>query len=107
MTFLLDYAWPGNVREMENAIERAMILSQDHKIQPECLPPEIRNGAHPPRDLLPSDELSVKKLTRILEADLIRRALKKTGGNRSQASRILEISHPALLSKIREYGIEK
>jgi len=107
MMFLLDYAWPGNVREMENAIERAMILSQDHKIQPECLPPEIRNGAHPPRDLLPSDELSVKKLTRLLEADLIRRALKKTGGNRSQASRILEISHPALLSKIREYGIEK
>ncbi len=107
MALLLEYAWPGNVREMENAIERAMILSQDHKIQPEGLPPEIRNGAHPPRDYLLSDELSVKKATRILEADLIRRALKKTGGNRSQASRILEISHPALLSKIREYGIEK
>lgn len=107
LALLLEYAWPGNVREMENAIERAMILSQDHKIQPECLPPEIRNGAHPPRDLLLGDELSVKKARRILEADLIRRALKKTGGNRSQASRILEISHPALLSKIREYGIER
>ena len=107
MALLLEYAWPGNVREMENAIERAMILSHDHRIQPECLPPEIRNGSHPPRDLLLSDELSVKKATRILEADLIRRALKKTGGNRSQASRILEISHPALLSKIREYGIER
>ncbi|MBP1716338.1 MAG: histidine kinase [Deltaproteobacteria bacterium] len=107
LALLLEYAWPGNVREMENAIERAMILSRDPKIQPECLPPEIRNGARPPRDFLLNDELSVKKATRILEADLIRRALKKTGGNRSQASRILEISHPALLSKIREYGIEK
>ena len=107
MALLLEYAWPGNVREMENAIERAMILSRDPKIQPECLPPEIRNGARPPRDFLLNDELSVKKATRILEADLIRRALKKTEGNRSQASRILEISHPALLSKIREYGIEK
>ena len=61
LALLLEYAWPGNVREMENAIERAMILSQDSKIQPECLPPEIRNGAHPPRNLLLSDELSVKK----------------------------------------------
>jgi two-component system response regulator AtoC len=107
LALLLEYAWPGNVREMENAIERAMILSHDHKIQPESLPPEIRNGAHAPRDFLLSEELSVKKATRILEADLIRRVLKKTGGNRSQASRILEISHPALLSKIREYGIER
>ena len=107
MGLLLEYAWPGNVREMENAIERAMILSHDNKIQPECLPPEIRNGVHPPKDFLLSEELSVKKATRLLEADLIRRALKKTGGNRSQASRILEISHPALLSKIREYGIER
>jgi len=107
MALLLEYAWPGNVREMENAIERAMILSHDRKIQSECLPPEIRNGAHPPTEFLLNEELSVKKATRILEADLIRRVLKKTGGNRSQASRILEISHPALLSKIREYGIEK
>jgi len=107
LALLLEYAWPGNVREMENSIERAMILSPDQRIQPECLPPEIRNGSHPPTDLLLREEMSVKKATRILEADLIRRALKKTGGNRSQASRILEISHPALLSKIREYGIEK
>jgi two-component system response regulator AtoC len=43
----------------------------------------------------------------MMEEDLIRRALKRTGGNRSQASKILEISHPSLLSKMREYGIEE
>jgi two-component system, NtrC family, response regulator AtoC len=107
MAMLLEYSWPGNVRELENAIERAMILSRDQKIDPDYLPPEIRGGAHSPKDLFSPDQLSVKKATRILEADLIRRALKKTGGNRSQAARILEISHPALLSKIREYGIER
>jgi two-component system response regulator AtoC len=107
MVMLLEYSWPGNVRELENAIERAMILSNGRKIDPDYLPPEIRGGAHFPRDFFSADQLSVKKATRVLEADLIRRALKKTGGNRSQAARILEISHPALLSKIREYGIER
>ena len=107
MAMLLEYSWPGNVRELENAIERAMILSHGQKIDPDYLPPEIRGGARFPKDFFSPDQLSVKKATRILEADLIRRALKKTGGNRSQAARILEISHPALLSKIREYGIER
>jgi two-component system, NtrC family, response regulator AtoC len=107
MALLLEYAWPGNVREMENAIERAMILSPDCRIGPESLPPEIRNGARLPGEIFTGNELSIKKAARLLEADLIRRALQKTGGNRSQASRILEISHPALLSKIREYGIER
>jgi two-component system response regulator AtoC len=51
------------------------------------------------------EELSIKKASRVMEAELIRRALKKTKGNRSQAARLLEISHPALLSKIREYSI--
>jgi len=107
MAMLLEYSWPGNVRELENAIERAMILSRGQKIDPDYLPPEIRGGARFPKDFFSPDQLSVKKARRILEADLIRRALKKTGGNRSQAARILEISHPALLSKIREYGIER
>ncbi|MCJ7496356.1 MAG: sigma-54-dependent Fis family transcriptional regulator, partial [Deltaproteobacteria bacterium] len=49
---------------------------------------------------------SIKKASRIMEEELIRKALKKTGGNRSHAVKILEISHPALLTKIKEYGIE-
>ena len=50
-------------------------------------------------------ELSIKKATRALEADLIRRALDATGGNRTTAARLLEISHRALLYKIKEYGL--
>ena len=54
---------------------------------------------------LASGELSVKKTFRVIEEELIRRALGKTGGNRTNAAKILEISHRALLYKIKEYGI--
>jgi two-component system response regulator AtoC len=103
---LLEYSWPGNVRELENTIERAMILTQGKKILADCLPSEIL-GDRPPwkRDLW-GEEFSIKKAGRIMEEELIRRALKRTKGNRSQAARVLEISHPSLLSKMKEYGIE-
>ena len=52
------------------------------------------------------EEFSIKRAARIMEEELIRKALKKTKGNRTRAARILEISHPALLSKIKGYGID-
>ncbi len=103
---LLEYSWPGNVRELENTVERAMILTLGKRIDLDCLPSEITMDRPQWKKDLLGEELSIKKSTRLLEEDLIRKALKKTKGNRSQASRILEISHPALLSKIREYGVE-
>jgi two-component system response regulator AtoC len=103
---MLEYPWPGNVRELENAIERAMILSQEPRIEADCLPSEVL-GERPPwkREVWGEEELSIKKASRVMEGELIRRALKKTKGNRSQAAKLLEISHPALLSKIKEYGL--
>jgi two-component system response regulator AtoC len=106
MARLLEYSWPGNVRELENAIERAMILTQDKKIEEHSLPSEVLGEKAPWKKVVWEDELSIKKANRAMEEELIRKALKKTKGNRSQASRILEISHPALLSKIKEYRIE-
>ena len=103
---LLEYSWPGNVRELENAIERAMILAQGKKIEADCLPSEVLGTRPSWRKDLWGDEYSIKKASRIMEEELIRKALKKTGGNRSHAVKILEISHPALLSKIKEYGVE-
>jgi two-component system response regulator AtoC len=103
---LLEYFWPGNVRELENAIERAMILAQGKKIEADCLPSEVLGTRPSWKKDLWGDEYSIKKASRIMEEELIRKALKKTGGNRSHAVKILEISHPALLSKIKEYEIQ-
>ncbi len=103
---LLEYSWPGNVRELENTIERAMILTQGKKVKADCLPSEILGDRPSWKRDLGGEEFSIKKASRILEEDLIRKALKRTKGNRSQAARILEISHPSLLSKMKEYNIE-
>ncbi len=106
MSFLLAHGWSGNIRELENVIERAMILARDNLITPSELPSSItsRNAIMSAEDQ--GRSLSIKKETRRLEMDLIRKALELTGGNRSNAAKILEISRPILISKIREYGLE-
>ena len=103
---LLEYSWPGNVRELENAIERAMILSQGKRIEAECLPSEVLGKRTPWKKEIWPEEYSIKKASRAMEEELIRKALEKTKGNRPQAARLLEISHPSLLSKIKEYNIQ-
>jgi two-component system, NtrC family, response regulator AtoC len=102
---LLEYRWPGNVRELENTIERAMVLDEGEQIIAADLPERIREARDPVQVQLASGELSVKKTTRIIEEILIRRALQKTKGNRTRAAEVLEISHRALLYKIKDYQI--
>jgi two-component system, NtrC family, response regulator AtoC len=102
---LYEHPWPGNVRELENTIERAMVLGEGDKLMPADLPERIREAQNPVQMQLASGELSVKKTTRIIEEILIRRALQKTKGNRTRAAEVLEISHRALLYKIKDYKI--
>ena len=106
MRRLTTYDWPGNIRELENVIERATIFCGDAAITAECLPPRVDGGmssaaAHPHEE-----NLSIKKAEDALERELIRKALAKTGGNRTKAARILEISLRSLLYKLKEFGIE-
>ncbi len=105
---LVRYRWPGNVRELENALERALVMSDDEQIEIDALPESIAQDApagHQPPPLIEGD-LSVKRAARAVEADLIRRALVQTSGNRSRAAELLELSPRALLYKIRDYGLE-
>jgi two-component system, NtrC family, response regulator AtoC len=107
LKLFLEYDWPGNVRELENCIERGLVLCDDDRIGIGCLPESLRK--EPALSLLrdcPDDCLSLKRAGELLEREYIRKALEKTGGNRTQAARILEISHRALLYKLKEYGIE-
>jgi two-component system response regulator AtoC len=109
MRQLLDYDWPGNVRELENTVERAMVLTDGAVIDVDSLPDRVRRPAGtvvPPAVVnATEDDLSIKRASRRAEEDLIRRALLRTGGNRTRAAELLEISHRALLYKIKEYGI--
>jgi two-component system response regulator AtoC len=105
MQLLLAYDWPGNVRELENTIERAMVLCDGSRIEAAVLEDRIKVRRDKLQAVLSSGELSIKKTTRLIEEELIRKALTATGGNRTNAAKILEISHRALLYKIKEYGI--
>jgi len=102
---LFEYLWPGNVRELENTIERAMVLAEGERIQSADLPERIRDTRDEVQTKLDGDELSIKKTMRSIEEILIRRALQKTRGNRTRAAELLEISHRALLYKIKDYNI--
>ena len=103
---LMNYKWYGNVRELENTIERAIVLADGESIVPENLPMDIQTFREKVEILpLTEEEYSIKKSSKALEMMLIRRALKRTKGNHTHAARLLEISHRALLYKIKEYGI--
>jgi two-component system response regulator AtoC len=103
---VLEYDWKGNIRELENAIERSVILSEKNRIERSSLPSQVREISGGNEEGEARDEYSLKKLSRILEEQMIRKALDRTKGNRTHAAKLLEISHPALLSKMKGFGIQ-
>ncbi len=110
MKGLLSYGWRGNIRELENCIERGMVLTDGDVITPEALPEAVRSAgsthaATTDGPMISDGNLSIKQHARSLEITLIRRALQKTKGNRTHAAKILEISHRALLYKLKEYDL--
>ena len=107
MERLLGHDWPGNVRELQNVLERMMVLSDDDLLGAEHLPnhwqprpPDLDTAGPLPED---DEAYSLKKAMLRLEHAYILRALTRTRGNRSAAARLLEISHRALLYKIKDY----
>ena len=106
MRLLMDYSWPGNVRELENVIERAMVLADGAHVDVAHLPPAVQSPNSQPPAADDDLDLSVKRRTEVLERMLIERALRQTDGNRTRAARLLDLSHRALLYKIKEYGLD-
>jgi two-component system response regulator AtoC len=105
MQVLINYPWPGNVRELENVIERTMVLTEQTEIHVEELPEEIKGAQAVVHDTWTSRSMSIKANTVVMEKILIQKALEETKNNRTRAAKILGISHPTLLSKMKTYGI--
>ncbi len=108
---LLAHQWPGNVRELQHAVERAALLSDGPEVQAHHLPEALPAAAPQAVEALalpsPADHAySLKRAMRALEEQFIRAALRKTRGNRTHAAELLEISHRALLYKLKEFGID-
>jgi len=101
------YAWPGNVRELENALERAVLLCEGEVLTAGFLPERITGRASAVSGFhVNGDSLSIRQTGEAMERELIRRALESTGGNRTHAAKVLEISLRSLIYKIKEYGME-
>ncbi len=99
---LMSYHWPGNVREMENVIERAVLLAQEDVVHPHHLPPTLQTAEASGTPL----KGGLKTLVECYEADLIRDALKSTRGNIAAAARALETTQRIIGYKINKHGID-
>jgi DNA-binding NtrC family response regulator len=111
MEVLLNYRWPGNIRELENAIERACVTARGPAILPENLPAELSTPAAPRLpvhiDLQRSLPDLLKEAVGGIEQQYIRKALKKTHGNVGRCARICGLSRRSMTAKIAEYKIDK
>jgi len=105
MPIVMGYSWPGNIRELENLIERAILLAKGRWITPAELPSSITSDHGVPSSADPEHTLSIKKASKRLERNLIQKVLELTHGNRSKAAKMLEISRPILISKIKKYEL--
>jgi DNA-binding NtrC family response regulator len=112
MELLCSYDWPGNVRQLENALERAVLLKAEGQLAPEDLPEKLRNVA--PRKeaqrspweepLLPPDGLDLKEAMEAFETSLIRQALERVAWNKNRAAALLQMNRTTLVEKLKKKG---
>jgi len=112
---LFRYGWPGNIRELENVVERCVIFAEDGEIGIQHLPAEVRDsdgelGPELLGELGPTPgetglKEAVREATLKLEREFIRRALDQTGGNVTHTARLLKISRKSLQNKMKELGL--
>jgi nitrogen regulation protein NR(I) len=119
LDLLVAYPWPGNIRELENVVERAVLFCDTHELSVNDLPPDVRgipalaNVPLPDADLHAAlaSEGGLKEHVKVamsrLERELVSRALQQTGGNVTHAARLLKISRKGLQLKMKELGLRE
>lgn len=111
LKILMAHEWPGNIRQLENAIEHAVAMSMAATdIGPAALPEEVRmqtSSALLPTISIPDEGLDFSAIVSQLERELLARSLEKTGGNKRQAARLLNLSRTTFLDKLQRLHIEE
>jgi transcriptional regulator with PAS, ATPase and Fis domain len=104
MVQLWEYDWPGNVRELENLLERLIILAEGDVVDVENLPPNIRSffsGKRVPTPNVGEEGLDFNRAVEMFENRLIAEAMRRTGGNKQAAARLLGLKRTTLVAKLR------
>jgi DNA-binding NtrC family response regulator len=106
LKLLSEYQWPGNIRELENTIERIVILSKGDEITPADLPAEVRAGLRSAAPVgtgctLPEEGLDLEEV----ELDLLRQALDRAGGNAAKAAKLLGLTAKTLEARMQRFGL--
>jgi DNA-binding NtrC family response regulator len=105
---LMAHSWPGNVRQLENTIERAVALSGGRsQLEVADLTAEIQNASQvtvAPEVHFPEDGIDFEHYVGSIERELIRHSLEKTGGNKGQAARLLNLKRTTLVEKLKRLG---
>ncbi len=109
MRALMSYSWPGNIRQLENAVEHAVAMTgQDTEIQARALPEDVSAPASSlllPTVAIPDEGINFTQVVSQLERELIVRCLEKTGGNKRQAARLLQLSRTTLIDKLNRLNV--
>jgi two-component system response regulator AtoC len=108
---LVKQPWPGNVRQLENVIEQAVILAEGQAIEPEDLPRMFDRSESDLTVIVPRDRTdlkeTVRQVTALAERQIIDRVLKNENGNRTRTAEVLGVSRRSLLTKISQHGLDK
>ncbi len=105
MEFLCEYYWPGNIRELENLLERIYVLAPGGQITPDSLPEELKKSNNHVHLELPAKEIPLNEALEQLERQLILRAFNKASGIKTKTAQLLGIKTSALYYKLEKYGI--
>jgi len=108
---LMSYDWPGNIRQFENSIEHAVAMSLTAtEVGPASLPEEVRlkmqTGSLMPTMTIPDEGINFTSIVTSLERDLIVKCLEKTGGNKRQAARLLNLSRTTFIDKLQRLNVD-
>jgi len=103
LELLRGYRWPGNIRELRNAIERAMLLADGQWLQPEHFPMAVARRSSEGRFDLPEEGVSLEQI----ERELVMQALRRTGWNHTKAAALLGLNRDQIRYRIEKFGLEK